>query len=218
VPRLASRRSACTKLGIMLEYIAMDTAGDDVEAGAGSSARPDTFRKPKWTSELDALLLRELKLHKPQEQRHGQKGNVYENMAFNLNECARLPWKTDRKHLQGRVQHLLEARRAYQRETARATGIEEEHGELEVLLDDVIVESGCVTLQSLVLSIKIMRKDLWELLHDIYTSVLTEWTYESITYKLYLTRREMPRITHHVSDVSVVTCLMCNGHVYTSNL
>jgi hypothetical protein len=80
------------------------------------------------------------------------------------------------------------------------------------------VESGCVTLQSLVLSIRIMCKDLWKLLHDIYTSVLTEWNYESISYKPYLTRREMRRITHHVSDVSVVTCITCNGHVYTSNV
>jgi hypothetical protein len=67
------------------------------------------------------------------------------------------------------------------------------------------VESGCVTLQSLVLSIRIMCKDLWKLLHDNYHSVLTEWDYESIRYKPYLTRREMPRITQHVSDVSVVT-------------
>jgi hypothetical protein len=81
-----------------------------------------------------------------------------------------------------------------------------------------IVESGCVTLHSLVLSIRIMCKDLWKLLHDIYISVLTERTYESIIYKPYLTRREMPRITHHVSDVSVVTCLIRNGQIFTSDL
>jgi hypothetical protein len=52
-----------------------------------------------------------------------------------------LPWITDRKNLQGRVQHLLEARRTNQRTTARATGIEEEHGELEMLLDDVVEEA-----------------------------------------------------------------------------
>jgi hypothetical protein len=33
------------------------------------------------------------------------------------------------------------------------------------------VESGCVTLQSLVLLISVMCKDLWKLLHDINTSV-----------------------------------------------
>jgi hypothetical protein len=80
------------------------------------------------------------------------------------------------------------------------------------------VESGCVTLQSLVLSTGIMCKDLWKLLHDISTSVLTEWNYESISYRPYLTRREMPRITHHGSEVSVVTCLIRNGHIYTSDL
>jgi hypothetical protein len=36
---------------------------------------------------------------------------------------------------------LVEARRADQRVTVRATGIGEEHGELEVLLDDVIGEA-----------------------------------------------------------------------------
>jgi hypothetical protein len=60
------------------------------------------------------------------------------------------------------------------------------------------VESGCVTLQSLVLSISIMCKDLWKLLHDINTSVLTEWNYERISYKPYVTTREIPRITHHL--------------------
>jgi hypothetical protein len=84
---------------------------------------------------------------------------------------------------------------------------------LQLSQNKTTVESGCVTLQSLVLSIRIMCKDLWKLLHDNYTSVLSEWNYESISYKLYLTRREMPRITHHVSEVSVVTCLIRNGHI-----
>jgi hypothetical protein len=47
-----------------------------------------------------------------------------------------------------------------------------------------VVESGCVTVQSLVLSISIMCKDLWKLLHDINTSVLNEWNHERISYKL----------------------------------
>jgi hypothetical protein len=62
-------------------------------------------------------------------------------MANSLNVSGRLPWRTDKKHLQGRVQHLVEARRANQRATVRATGIEEVHGELEILLDDVIGEA-----------------------------------------------------------------------------
>jgi hypothetical protein len=119
----------------------MASALDDEESGAGSTARPVGTRKRKWTSELDALLVREVKLHKPHEQRHGRIGNVYGSIAASLNDSERLPWITDRKHLQGRVQHLLEARRTNQRATARATGIEEEHGELEILLDDVIEEA-----------------------------------------------------------------------------
>jgi hypothetical protein len=108
----------------------MATSLDDVESGAESTVRPAKTRKRKRTSELDALLLREFKLHKPHEQRQGQIGNVYEIIAASLNESERLPWRTDRKHLQGRVQRILEARRTNQLATARATGIEGEYGEL----------------------------------------------------------------------------------------
>ena len=52
-------------------------------------------------------------------------------------------------------------------------------------------------------------------MHDINTSVLTEWNYERISYKPYVTTREILRITHHVQNVSVVTCLTCNGHICT---
>jgi hypothetical protein len=126
----------------------MASAFDDAEAGAAgadagaeSTRRPVGSRKRKWTNELDALLVREVKLHKPHGQRYWRKGNVYEIRAASLNESERIPWRTDRKHLQGRVQHLLEARRTNQRAKARATGIEEEYGELEILLDDVIEEA-----------------------------------------------------------------------------
>jgi hypothetical protein len=60
------------------------------------------------------------------------------------------------------------------------------------------LESGCVTLKSFVLSISIMCKDLWKLLHDINTSVLTKWNDERISYKPHVITREIPRITHHV--------------------
>jgi hypothetical protein len=122
----------------------MDRALDDVESCAGSTARRVGTRKRKWISELDAHLPREVKLHKPHGQRHGRIGNVYESLAASLNESERLPWITERKHLQGRVQHLLEARRTNQRATAKATGIEEEHGELEILLDYVIEEADAL--------------------------------------------------------------------------
>jgi hypothetical protein len=111
------------------------------EAGAESTRRHVGSRKRKWTNELDAILFREVKLHKSHGQKHGRKGNVYEIIAASLNESERLPWRMDRKHLQGRVQHLFEARRTNQRATVRSIGIEEEYGELEILLDDVIKEA-----------------------------------------------------------------------------
>jgi hypothetical protein len=122
----------------------MTNALDYVQSGAGITARPVGTRKRKWTSELDALLLRGVKLRKPHEQRRGRIGNVYESIAASLNERERLPWITYRKHLQGRVQHLLVARCTNQRATARATGIEEEHGELEILLDDVVEAADAI--------------------------------------------------------------------------
>jgi hypothetical protein len=62
-------------------------------------------------------------------------------IATSLNSCGRLPLETDKKHVQGRLQNLSMARRAHQRAIVRANGIEEEHDELEVLLDDFIGES-----------------------------------------------------------------------------
>jgi hypothetical protein len=52
---------------------------------------------------------------------------------------------------------LLEARRTNQRATARATGIEEEYGELEILLDDVIEEAD--TLKSTEMERREVRRD-----------------------------------------------------------
>jgi hypothetical protein len=73
--------------------------------------------------------------------KYGDRGATYASMASNLNACGRMPWRTDQKHIQGRLQHLMDARRAHQRVSARATGIEEEHGEVECLLEDLIDES-----------------------------------------------------------------------------
>jgi hypothetical protein len=98
-------------------------------------------RKRKWTDNLDALLLRETKLHKPHSKRYGDRGAAYAAIATSLNSCGRLSWETDKKHVQGRLHHLATARRAPQRASVRATGVEEEHGELEVIVDDFIGES-----------------------------------------------------------------------------
>jgi hypothetical protein len=97
--------------------------------------------KRKWTDSLDTLLLRDTKLKKPHSKRYGDRGSAYVAIATSFTSCGRLPWETDKKHVQGRLQHLSMARRAHQRASVRATGIEEEHGELEVLLEDFIGES-----------------------------------------------------------------------------
>jgi hypothetical protein len=123
------------------------------ETGNSSSSAPPVVtqtggvcmnRKRKWADSLDALLLRETKLHKPHSKRYGHRGPAYAAIATSLNLCEMLPWETDKKHVQGRLHHLATARRAHQRASVRATGIEEEHGELEVLLDDFIGESDDV--------------------------------------------------------------------------
>jgi hypothetical protein len=59
----------------------------------------------------------------------------------------------------------------------------------ETVLSDV--KPVCVTLQSLVLSIRKLCTDLWKILHDNNNSVLTEWNYERISYKPYVTTREV---------------------------
>jgi hypothetical protein len=62
----------------------------------------------------------------------------------------------DRKHLQGRVQHFLEARLSNQRATARPFVIEEENGELEIL-QDVIEEAD--TFKSTKMERREVRRD-----------------------------------------------------------
>jgi hypothetical protein len=113
-------------------------------SGAGESASTPSqagTRKRMWSEDLDALLLREAKLQKPLEKRYGDRGSTYASMALNLNASGRMPWRTDQKHIQGRLQRLMDARRAHQRVSARATGVEGEHGEVECLLDDPIDEA-----------------------------------------------------------------------------
>jgi hypothetical protein len=95
----------------------------------------------KWTEDLDTLLLRETKPQKPHSKHHGERGAAYDAIAVSLNECGRLPWETDKKHVQGRLQRLATARRAHQRQSARSTGVKEEHGEVEVVLDVLIDEA-----------------------------------------------------------------------------
>jgi hypothetical protein len=99
-------------------------------------------RKRKWTEELDVLLLWEANRQKPQEKRFGDRGSTYALIAGNLNAGGRIPWKTDQKHVQGRLSHLLETRRSHQRVSARSTGVEEEYGEAEVVVDEIIEENG----------------------------------------------------------------------------
>jgi hypothetical protein len=54
---------------------------------------------------------------------------------------------------------LLEARRTNQRATARVPGIEEEYGELEIILDDVIEEAD--TFKSTEMERREVRRD-WD--------------------------------------------------------
>jgi hypothetical protein len=63
-----------------------------------------------------------------------------------------------------------------------------------------------------------MCKDLQKLLHDVYTSMVAEWNYEIIGYKPKVNTPEMPRIRHHFKYVSIVTCMMGNGHVFTNGV
>jgi hypothetical protein len=148
---------SCARARALKRASALDDDRAGAEDGEESTRHPVGSRKRKWTNELDALLLREVKLHKPHGKRHGRKGIVYEIIAGSLNESERLPWSTDKKHLQGRVQHLLEARRSNQRATERVTGIEEEYGELEIILDHVIEEAD--TFKSTEMKRREVRRD-----------------------------------------------------------
>jgi hypothetical protein len=90
---------------------------------------------------LDAILLRETKLQKPHSKRYGDRGAAYEAIVVNLNSCGRLSWTLDKKHVQGRLQHLAKARRVRQIKSSSATGVEEDYGEVDVFIDEFVGET-----------------------------------------------------------------------------
>jgi hypothetical protein len=100
-------------------------------------------RKRKWTVELDVILLREVKVHEPRRKSYGRIGDAHEGIARSLNQSRRLPWTTDRRHVQYRLQFLMAWRSKTFSEPAEAGESDDEghYSERLQLLDEIMNEA-----------------------------------------------------------------------------
>jgi hypothetical protein len=102
---------------------------------------PFNTKKRTWTPELDVYLLREVTVHEPHLKRYGRVGETYEELAKSLNSSGKLPWRTDRRHAQGRLTHLMSWRKTQASEPAACEDVNgeqrEAYDERLQLLDDI---------------------------------------------------------------------------------
>jgi hypothetical protein len=115
---------------------------DDTE-GDPSNRDKRSGRKRKWTVDLDVILLREVKVHEPHKKSYGRIGDAHEGIAKSMYQSGRLPWKTDRRHVQYRLQFLMSQRSKDFSEPAEAGNSNEEghYSERLQLLDEISNEA-----------------------------------------------------------------------------
>jgi hypothetical protein len=101
-----------------------------------------TCKKRKWNADLDVYLLREVAVHEPHQKRYGRVNDTYDDIAKALNASGKLPWRTDRRHAQGRLSHLMSWRKTQASEPALCEGDNDEqretYNERLQLLDDIV--------------------------------------------------------------------------------
>jgi hypothetical protein len=85
--------------------------------------------------------LLEAKSHRPHTKRFGGIGEAHAAIAVALNGSRRFPWLTDRRHVASRLAHLMETRRTEGGGPTIFAGEDDESGEMESLLDDILEEA-----------------------------------------------------------------------------
>jgi hypothetical protein len=98
-------------------------------------------RKRKWSSTEGTLLLLEAKAHRLHTKRFGGIVEAHAAIAVALNGSRRFPWLTDRRHVASRLAHLIETRRTEGGGPTIFAGEDDESGEMENLLDDLLEEA-----------------------------------------------------------------------------
>jgi hypothetical protein len=92
----------------------------------------------KFTDDLDAALLKEVVAHSAHLAKRGESGSLFEVVAKALNDTQMLPWSTEGKHCADRFNLIVRLFRQTDRVRRAASGQEEEYGEKEQPLDDIV--------------------------------------------------------------------------------
>ncbi|KAG9399371.1 hypothetical protein AC1031_011762 [Aphanomyces cochlioides] len=100
---------------------------------------PTPTKRRKFTDKEDVMLLRQINAERPFEARQGEIMKVWASIAQALSEQVDFVRPAfDAKKAQHRFGVLIEGHRAYDRESARASGVSEEYDEKLQLLDELL--------------------------------------------------------------------------------
>ena len=102
-----------------------------------AASSPSYQQRRRFTEELDFFLLKEAILAGAHIPPHGKQQEYFKEVAKALNNTNVLPWKTDYKHFLDRYRLILTAYQISDRHKASSSGIEEEFGQREQLLEDI---------------------------------------------------------------------------------
>jgi hypothetical protein len=92
----------------------------------------------KFCEADDIALLKEALAHNAHVCRRGKLTEKFEEVAVSLNDSSALPWPTNGKHCTDRFKLLVANFRRIDRARSSASGIEEEYGEKDQLLADIV--------------------------------------------------------------------------------
>lgn len=111
-------------------------------------------KRRKWTEEEDVMLLQQVAADLPFAVRLG-KSKAWQLLADTLMSCQEFDRNVDGKRAQQRFTTLVEEHRAYNANSATQSGVDEEHSEKHILLDDILAQIDDINQQNVDKSNKI---------------------------------------------------------------
>ncbi len=104
-------------------------------------------KRRKWTEEEDVMLLQQVVADLPFAVRLG-KSKAWQLLADTLMSCQEFDRNVDGKRAQQRFTTLVEEHRAYNANSAIQSGVDEEHSEKHILLDDILAQIDDINQQN----------------------------------------------------------------------
>ena len=94
----------------------------------------------RWTEEHDILLLREILLYEPYNQRKGsvERGKVWDLLAESLNKINNPLFRVTGRSIRDHLKTLIDNFKRKEREEEKASGINPDETELDIALRDII--------------------------------------------------------------------------------